>query len=47
MEYDDVRDLFFTRFTIPTYTTTLPDQTDIIVEGLQVNIFLDIKKKIR
>lgn len=46
MKYDKEKHLYFTRFSIPAYKITLNDQTEVLIEGLQVNIYLDIRRRI-
>ena len=44
-EYDEMRELYYAQFTVPTYTSTLPDDTPVEIEGLKVNLFLNMASR--
>ena len=41
-EYDEKRSIYYAQFNVPTYTSSLPDDTPVEIEGLKVNLFLNM-----
>lgn len=45
MEFDKDTKLFISQITVPQFISKLPDGTEIRIEGLKANIFLDLSKR--
>ena len=45
LAYDVKYSLYYGQFTVPSYPATLPDGTQVKIEGLKVNLFLNMTKR--